>query len=128
MVLVVIQDGKIQNTSEVRKFFDGLPDGKHLIQAKAHFHRSKSQNAHYWAICEMLTVPLEELGWGKMTKDDVHDFLKAQFLRVRIENEKEGKYYYKVRSTSDLKVDEFNDYLDKIKKMAAEIGFYIPDL
>lgn len=119
-VVVHIQSGRISNPSEVREVFQNLPDGKYLLSLRDYTHRSNNQNAFYWALCEALAVPLEGLGWGKMTKEDVHDFLKDYFLRVKVENG--DQFYYKTRSTTELNTEEFNDYLAKIQKLAAELG------
>jgi hypothetical protein len=56
--------------------------------------------------------------------EEMHDALKHQFLRDR-ENEKAGLVL--VKSSADLNTAEFTEYVEKCRRLAAELGVVIPD-
>lgn len=118
-----IKDKKILNPSEVKAFFESLGDGKYRLSAIEISNRSINQNSRYWVVCELLVVPLRDLGWEISNKDDVHWMMKNQFLRERVQNGE--KVFYRMKSTSKLSISEFNDYLMKVEKLAAELGIIL---
>ena len=83
--------------------------------------RSVNQNKYYWGV--VLHYISEEIGHSP---EEVHDLLKAQFLKGTIHVK--GLDLDKVGSTASLKTDEFEEYLNKIKIWAAEfLNVNIPD-
>lgn len=125
-MIVDIAEKKIANPKEVRAFFEGLQDGKHLLVAKDFSVRSNNQNNYYWTVCELLVVPLRDLGWD-VDKDGVHEFLKDRFLKEKVYNEQTQTFFYRIKSTSKLSITEMKNYLDQCIQFAAEIGVYVPE-
>lgn len=125
-MIVKIKDKKILNPAEVRAFFEALKDGEHYIEAKEGSLRSINQNAYYWLMCEMLVSPLRDLGWD-LSAEGVHEFLKNQFLRKAVLNEKTNQFFYQTKSTTRLTKAEISEYFRQIHQFASELGIYIPD-
>lgn len=71
--------------------------------------RSNHANRFYWGY--VLTAIAEATGY---TKDEAHDALKYQFLR-----EDGDSPLVKVRSTTDLSVQEFSEYLERVMAFGA---------
>ena len=80
--------------------------------------RSGKQNKMYWAWLGVLS----ECGH---TDKELHKLMKLQYLgyETTIIGDKEVT---ELRSTTDLKVGEMKEYLDKIDNFAAELGIILP--
>ena len=68
--------------------------------------RSPQQNAYYRTIVRQIGL---HLGYHE---DEMHDVVKAKF---------------EIKSTKDLDVDEFSEFLDRLIRFAAEYGFAVQD-
>ena len=79
--------------------------------------RSLPQNAYYWGV--VIALFAEALGYEP---EELHDALKIKFLTRRGESELPT-----VASTADLDTAEFTDYIERVRRLAAEHGCYIPD-
>jgi hypothetical protein len=110
--------------------FQGI-DGKRWFALKQHLEgkeveitlqkrrkkRSLNQNSYYWG-CVLLHVM--EAG-GFLTDEEAHDAMRMHFLVKR-----DGPLPT-VRSTTELTTAEFEEYLEKIRILAAQMwGEYIP--
>ena len=83
---------------------------------------SSQQNRYYRGV--VVKMIADELGY--LRPDDVHEALKLEFLRVEADPE-HGKPFAYGRSTTTLKTDEFEDYLERIRIWAASFcGLIIP--
>lgn len=90
-------------------------------------NRSQQQNKFYWAVVvELLS---EHTGY---TPDEVHEFLKMQFIPKRLavaddNGEVKGEFVIG-GSTRKMSTAEFGKYIDSIREWAAmELGVVIPD-
>jgi hypothetical protein len=83
--------------------------------------RSLQANSLYWA----WHIPIVS-DWTGYTKDETHEVLKWLFLREK-KTLPTGEEVDFVRSTTDLTVEEFSEYLRKIEQWAAEHGCFIPE-
>lgn len=86
--------------------------------------RTKNQNDYYWAaIVEPFRLAQEAQGESD-TKEECHQALALMFLRESKEYTStvsgEIKKSIKIRSTTDLKIDEFSAYIEKCSKFLAE--------
>lgn len=114
-----------------RIIWNGL-DGKRFDVVKKHLagqevevtigrkrkKRSMNQLRYYWAV--PVAIIAEAAGY---TPEETHEALKWRFLKVHGESE-----FPTVRSTSELTTVEFEEYLAKIKQLAAEVySEYVPD-
>ena len=88
--------------------------------------RSISQNSYYWGV----VVPLlaEHCGYEI---EEMHEALKWRFLQTHAgPNEFETKATWvklpTVRSTADLDTAEFTEYIESVRRLAAEMGVSIP--
>ena len=63
------------------------------------------------------------------SSQDVHDYMKYKFLKEPVVNEDTGEVLYeRINSTTDLSTAEFNNYIEVVRKWAAEnLDIYIPD-
>ena len=74
---------------------------------------------------------MHEIGYNDVRdKNDVHELLKQMFLKRRIVNEQTGEVIGELsRSTTELTIDEFSEYLNRIGQWCAEyLGFPLPEL
>lgn len=83
--------------------------------------RSQQQNRYMWGI--VYKIIGDELG---MTSEEVHEVYKEKFLSYK--KEIKGKFYTFTKSTTELNVVEFGEYLDKvIRHASSELGLIIPE-
>lgn len=88
-----------------------------VVVRKIKAKRSENQSRYYWGV--VLELLSKELGYDQ---DEMHEILKYKFLQSHAM----GMPY--VKSTTKLSTGEFEDYLSKIKRWAAEfLHIVIPD-
>ena len=80
-----------------------------VIIRKPKTSRSTLQNSYYFGV--VVEILAKELGYDK---DEMHEILKYKFLQSNAM----GMPY--VKSTTKLSTGEFEDYLEKIRRWAAE--------
>tara|TARA_Y100000593_G_scaffold28003_1_gene55894 strand:- start:8447 stop:8674 length:228 start_codon:yes stop_codon:yes gene_type:complete len=68
--------------------------------------RSPKQNNYYWMIIKAVA---NEVGY---TYDELHEIVKVKF---------------KIESTKNLEQDEFSDFLDRLIRYFAQLGFPVED-
>lgn len=73
-------------------------------------------------VLPLIKDALHDIGYNDIRdKDDVHILLRQMFLKRRIVNENTGEIIGELsRSTTDLTVKEFGEYLDRITQWCAE--------
>lgn len=115
-----ITNGKIENTPQVRRFFEGLSDGKYLLEAKNINHRTLPQNKYYWScVVPMVREGLRDAGYNDIeTPEDTHEVIKAIFLKKTISNGIDEIPI--VGSTAKLTKEEFTDFIEKIAQWCSE--------
>jgi hypothetical protein len=103
----------------LRRYIQTCNDGPYRIEVKPYKpSRSDRQNRYYWGVVVRLLA--DHCGY---TDDEMHDALKWMFLRVSSGNKPDT-----VRSTKRLTTQEFEVYIETIKRWAAQdMGVYIPD-
>lgn len=103
---------------KLRKYLQPLNGQRvEVIIRKPKTKRSDLQNNYYWGV--VLELLSKELGYDQ---DELHEILKYKFLQSNAM----GMPY--VKSTTKLSTGEFEDYLSKIKRWAAEfLHIVIPD-
>ena len=112
----ITHDGKFMAELQFNR---KMPKVGELIKCKWGRVRSLKQNSIYWLL---LSWYIEEGGMqdmGYMTKEDIHEAMKGRFL-MKMETDKNGIKYYKECSTTELTVDEFMEYIDKVEKTIQE--------
>lgn len=89
--------------------------------------RSLNQNAYYWGVLiPHLQTAFFDIG-ENLTKEEIHAFLKHQYLRTERENPKTNELLTFIRSTSNLKVYEFGLYIEQCLQFAAQsLDYVIP--
>lgn len=90
--------------------------------------RSSQQNRYYFGIViPVLQNGLNEVGYD-MNKQDVHEFIKANFCYNEIVNKETGEIFRVTKSTTRLNKSEFSEMIEKIKIFASEyLNVLIPD-
>ena len=119
-----VQHGKIQ--LERRADFAALKmrlEGQEieLVLRKFRRQRSLSQNSYLWGV--VYAIFGEYLGY---TDEETHSACKQEFLRDRAH---EINGLAKIRSTTRLDTAEMAEYIENIRRLAAEMpggGVYIP--
>lgn len=126
LVLKFITDVKggklfIRNREAFDKQVMSFPDGEYILSVKElKSERSDRQNRYYWGV--VIRLLADNFGYSPM---EVHEVLKGIFLP------KELNFgimkVISTRSTTSLKTDEFEDYLEKVRVWAnQEFGLLIP--
>ena len=103
-----IKDGKIiwhdiEGIAEHLNLIDGKECYIHIKTSKV---RNTAQNNYYWAV---LRDFVRQCGYHP---EEMHDVCKSHF---------------NIGSTSELDVDEFSEYIDRVIYYAAEQGFPVKD-
>lgn len=90
--------------------------------------RSDRQNRYYWPCFVQVFGDFLRAQGEEITDDEVHTLFKAKFLRTTVVNRDTGEVVgQKIRSTTDLDTEEFNDYLENVAKWLAEnVGIIVP--
>jgi len=84
-----------------------------VIVRKRKRRRSNNQNAYYWVA--VVPIIADEMG---ISDEEAHDFLKAKFNKKTIVVKE--KEYEVIRSTTDLSTIEMEDFLEQVRRWAAE--------
>lgn len=103
-----IKNGKIvwHDSLGLKRHLSLIEGDECYIDIKPTKQRNTAQNNYYWAI-------LKEFGRQcGYHADEMHDVCKTRF---------------KIKSTKDLNVDEFSEYIDRVIYYAAEQGFPVKD-
>ena len=109
----------IIETMVVSHFSEFPEDDNAIIEIKQNLDsRSTKQNRLYWQWIKVMT----ETGY---TKDEMHSILRDKFLGYEEVTTKTNVIRV-LRSTTDLKVGEFKDYLEQIDIFASEYGIVLP--
>lgn len=115
--------GRIQwdNPEEAHQLLSSFNDlGVEVQIRKFRKNRSVNQNRYYWGV--VMRMIADDLGY---TPQEAHEAMVHQFL-LR-DSEKDG-VPPTVRSTAAMTTMEFEEYLEMVKKWAAEFRqLYIPD-
>lgn len=83
--------------------------------------RTNEQNRYLWGV--VYKYISEEIGYEP---EQVHELMKFKFLKIEILVK--GNPETVIRSTTELSTEEFNQYVERIVRWAAEfLGLVIPD-
>lgn len=126
-----IKDGKLLINN--RKTFDAdllqLTDQEvEIMVCKKKKTRSNEQSRYYRGVVVLLVKEaLKSLG-HQLSAEETHQFLKSNYNYKEVVNEASGQIIKMPVSTTELSKIEFMEYMDRIKKFAAEfLIIYIPD-
>lgn len=110
---------KLENKREFAKALKQL-EGKdiELIIKQWLKRRTLNQNAYYWTIVRLIG---DHTGF---TAEEVHELMKRKFLSY--EKQHKNKIYRFTKSTTDLNIGEFIEYVEKVKQFAIEELDIIP--
>jgi organic radical activating enzyme len=126
--IVTISGGEIANKKQIAKLFHSLKDGRYMVEIATAKKRTSPQNRYYHGIVvPMVRKGIEEMG-TEITLQETHEFLKARFNSVELVNKESGEVHQVPKSTAGLTTVEFNEFIEKIQRFAAEfLGIVIPD-
>jgi hypothetical protein len=100
-----------------------LPEGEEIRLRVMRKERTRSvkQNAWYWGC--ILPIFAEHTGH---TVEEIHEIMKRLFLQRKIVSYR-GREIPMPGSTSNLSVQEFSEYCERVRAEAASLGLNIPD-
>jgi len=106
-----------------------IADGRYHFTIKKKNNRSLPQNAYYHGcIVPEIKRGMYEIGYDEISTNQVHELLKAKFLQNEIINKHDGEVILVPGSTATLTTIEFNEFIEKCQKFAAEyLGIVIAD-
>jgi hypothetical protein len=112
---------RTNSRSQVEQFTK-LHEGKVLkVTYQVLNQRSNNQNAYYWGVLvNEVHARLVELG-HEISLNGTHALLKDRFCYREHVLTDTGEVLKEPLSTSDLSKQEFNEYIDKIIRFAAEV-------
>jgi len=114
---------RLERINRFKKFLEILLDGKRVkvtIEERKNI-RSLRQNSYYWG--GVLDTIEKETG---NISEDLHKAFKRKFLTPKIIGIKDTEFMF-TRSTTELSVGEFVEYIEKIRACVAEFGITLPD-
>jgi len=123
-----VTDGKLQldDPDLFHRFCKSLEGKRIRLTIEPSFNlRSNAQNRWLWGVAYRLLA--EHTGHDEW---EIHEFCKLKFLPKIIELKgNNGDHITQIvgGSTAKLSTIEFNEYKEKIQKLAAELGCIIPD-
>lgn len=99
-----------ENPKAYKKILRSLPGLIEVVFRKIRSPRTNQMNKYYWVLMNILAVKTQD-----RNKDEWHEDLKSKFLV-----EDPDSPLPRVRSTTDLSIQEFSEYLQNIKRLVAE--------
>jgi len=121
MRMIVKRSKPLDVQEMVAGFFKDSESDRAVVEIKEdHLTRSQKQNRLYFA---WVMIFCEHTGY---TKDECHLLLADKFLGRFEFTSKTGKEISQIRSTSDLGVKEFTDYLEQIDQLGSEYSLTLP--
>lgn len=126
-VFFTIRNGRLVKSESLKKAFE-LSDGQYELTIKKKGRRSIPLNNYYWGcVVEYQQEGFQNIGYD-WSKEQVHEFNKAEFNYIEIVNPATGEVKRAPRTTTDLTNTEFLEFLERIKQFSAEwLNTYIPD-
>ena len=128
-LIIYLCNNNILNMDEFKQLFYGLKNGKYHITIKDARKRSIPQNRYYrGVVVPIVRAGLYEAGYDEVkTNEDAHEVLKGLFHKKDIVNKQTGDVITTVLSTTEFSIPEFDNYIERICKWAAEfLGVVIP--
>ncbi len=109
---------------EQAKTLIGLGKRVKLTLAEAEDERSIQQNSYYWSACLREISEQAVVCGQRWTVDAWHELFKRQFIgyevkKIKVAGRKKVTTIRRLRSTTDLTVRQFSDYLDALQAFAA---------
>jgi|TARA_R110002110_G_scaffold12337_2_gene58692 hypothetical protein len=104
----------------VQDYFLENPSTKEATISIGKTKRTDAQNRLYWCWVDIMS---KEIGYAKQ---EMHLILADMFLTKISFTTKKGKTIEQIPSTTELKVDEFIDYICEIDMLAGEQGIKLP--
>lgn len=99
--------------------FDGLSVWIEVREQKR--KRSNEQNSYYWSVIIPAFLEIFNKADLKFDSEKTHDILKTRFLLTK-------DPYTRVKSTTELTPDQFNEFIMGLQAWAAtDFNYYIPD-
>lgn len=102
--------------------------GIHRIDIRKYrARRTDPQNRRYWGfVIRAFSAFLAEQG-EHFTDLEVHELLKNKFLRKTWVDTKTGEALDYARSTTELDVKEFTDYVEDVENWMADFGIIVEE-
>lgn len=128
----MLQSGELKfiDPRQVGQIIRRLPPGEYDVRIEKHVkRRSLKANAYLWGV-----VYRELSEWTGYHPDELHELFKAKFLQPAITPivlaDERGEVIVdgaiQVATTTTLKTDEFAEFVERIRQLAAELGCVIP--
>jgi RNA-binding protein YhbY len=113
---------RLMNLPQLQALFSELKDGEYLLTIKNIRKRTLQQNAYYWGVVvPLVKKALRDAGFDEVDDNEAaHEVMKVLFLKREIVNKQTGEMISLPVSSTKLTVPEFNEYLEKVCKWAAE--------
>lgn len=108
---------------DFEKLLKDLPEGSYYFSiSKYTGKRTIEQNRLYWKI---LAIVSDYTGYEK---DELHEIFKYKFLKRSKQDENTGEIFEYIKTTTKLKIPEFSDYIDKVKRYCTtNLGCKLPE-
>src|SRR6185369_5415151 len=122
------QSRAVANPKVIAQLFNGLKDGKYIVEINDYNKRTDQKNRYYWGlVVPLVQKGIEDLG-TEVTREETHEFLKGRFNTTLITNEDTGECMGFPLSTTRLNKEQFAEYIEKIQRFGAEfLQIEIPD-
>lgn len=113
-------DGKLSVDARLSEYIKSIDGNFEIKVTKIKDIRTAEMNNLYWWWMKILS---DETGY---TKNELHNYFKNKILCV--EDQINGETFLDCKSTADLTIKEFSEYLLQVGKLGAEkFSVYLPD-
>ena len=120
-----VTNGKLSlaNRPEVLRYVQTLQGDVTVVIEKVKKNRSIQQNRYLFGVCYKLIS--EHTGFST---EECHQIFKKMFLSYSKKSKITGKEKVFIRSTTSLKTDAMDAYIEEVKQFASmELQIFIPD-
>lgn len=119
---------EITNEKGLARDLKQFKDCEIVMIIKKRGKRSHPQNRYYWGVViAEIRIRLRELG-NEFDAETVHEFLKAKFNGEKIEIPGTGEQIEIGQTTTDMTVEDFSEYLERVIRFANEtLEIIIPE-
>lgn len=117
----VSKDGSITCDKEIANYLKRNGDSRVVVDIKKWPKRSLLQNNYYRLILEIIA---NEYG---SFKEEMHDYFRELYLKDQTYIKSMDKYVTVIKSTQDLTMAEFCNYVNRVILWASNEGIIIPE-
>lgn len=127
VVHITMKAGKVVKGNNALRHFLTKVDGDYILTIEPDkLKRTSPQNRYYHGVVLQTLRQCLTANGHKVNAQQVHDLMRMKFLSETLDVN--GQSITSMRSTTELNVEEFGNYIDSIVQLVAEwFGVVVPE-